>query len=271
MATMTQKTIYLDSFALARVSANPSFANAVMNYINANNYALIIGIMNLMEIHTWPKRWADASEFIASVPFCIAQNSEQIAAHEVRSYPYQIALPIGFCSAEYSYSKAELKEALEINLKEKIASFEKGYRNQQRSILDSILNNRSSFLPEENGKYSTIQRLIFLQINVLRFLYPDHKDFLEAQLAKSHEIKVECFKSVYIQALAIFLEYYVQKKDGKPSDIGDLYQLAIIPYADLAIIDNERNDLLQRVNRDNLFPTRLSTCNIAQFKKVIGL
>ena len=83
MATMTQKTIYLDSFALVKVSANPAFANTVINYINANNYTLIIGVMNLMEIYTWPKRWADVSEFIASVPFCIAQNPEQIAAHDI--------------------------------------------------------------------------------------------------------------------------------------------------------------------------------------------
>lgn len=61
-----------------------------------------------------------------------------------------------------------------------------------------------------------------MQTNVLKFLFPDHKAFVEEQVAKSQEIKIECFKSSYIQALTIFLEYYVQGKDGKLSDIGDI-------------------------------------------------
>ena len=106
-------------------------------------------------------------------------------------------------------------------------------------------------------------------INVLKFLFPDYVSFVEEQRAKSQVVKIESFKSGYIQALIIFLEYYVQRKDGKSSDIGDIYQLAIIPYIDLAVIDNERNDLFQRVNQGNLFTEKLHTCNLSQFRKHI--
>ena len=108
-----------------------------------------------------------------------------------------------------------------------------------------------------------------MQINVLKFLFPDHKAFVEEQRVKSQEIKIECFKSAYIQALIIFLEYYVQKKDGKLSGIGDIYQLAIVPYVDFAVIDNERNDLFQRINRDSLFMEKLNTYNFSQFRRAI--
>ena len=108
-----------------------------------------------------------------------------------------------------------------------------------------------------------------MQTNVLRFLFPIYVSFVEEQKASAQVINIESFKSAYIQALIIFLEYYVQKKGGKLSDIGDIYQLAIIPYVDLAVIDNERNDLFQRINQRNLFPEKLNTCNLAQFRKTI--
>jgi hypothetical protein len=230
------KAVYLDSFALVRASADARFAQAVIEHISTNDYTLIIGTMNMMEVYAWPKRWSEVSDFITSVPFCIAQDPERITAHEVKSYPSQIALPVAFCSSEHAFSRAELKEAIKTNLEHRIASFEKTYRSQYREILESILDNRSSFAPEEHGKYSAFQRWLFLQSNVLKLLYSDHGGFLEAEPAEGRDIDIECFKSVYIQALAIFLEYCVEKKDGKASDIGDIYQLAIVPYVDLAVL-----------------------------------
>jgi hypothetical protein len=71
--------------------------------------------------------------------------------------------------------------------------------------------------------------------------------------------------------LAIFLEYYVGKKEGKPSDIGDFYQLSIIPYVNLAMLDKERNSLIQKINQQNLFPEKLIVCNLEKFKGMINL
>ncbi|HTP08829.1 MAG TPA: hypothetical protein VMP08_11305, partial [Anaerolineae bacterium] len=179
-----------------------------------------------------------------------------------------IVLPVGFRSSDYSYSSAELKNALEVNLRDRISSFDQWYRNEQRGILETILNNRSTFPPEEGGKYSPFQRWLFLQTNVLRMLYPKHRDFLNEQASQSHEIRIDCFKSAFIQALAIFLEYYVQKKDGKPSDIGDFYQLSLVPYVAAAIVDNERKDLIQRVNRTGLFPKDLPAFSLAESRSI---
>jgi hypothetical protein len=266
---MSSKTIYLDTFALINISADRSLMSAVKEYIDTTSYILIVGIMNLIEIYSWPKRWSAVSEFVSSVPFCIAQNPEKILPLEIQNYPNRIDLPVAFCSLEHSFSQVELKDAIEINLKEKIASFGRNYRSQHKSILKSILKERVDYAPDENGKYSTIKKWIFMQTNVLKFLFPDHTIFVEEHKSKSQEIKIECIKSAYIQVLIIFLEYYVQRKEGKPSDIGDIYQLAIVPYVDLAVVDNERNDLFQRINRDGLFTEKLNTCNFSQFKKAI--
>jgi hypothetical protein len=155
---MSNKTIYLDTFALTKISTDASLRAATVKSIHANSYILIVGIMNLMELYTWPKRSSDVSDFISSVPFCIAENPEKILALEVQNYPNPIDLPIAFCSSEHSFSNAELKEAIEINLKTKVALFEKKYRDQYKDILNAILSEREKYPPDENGKYSAIQR-----------------------------------------------------------------------------------------------------------------
>jgi hypothetical protein len=266
---MAIKTIFLDSFTFVRLAEDPKFSLAVKNYILSGQYTLVIGVMNLIEIYKWRTYWAEISDFISSVDFCISQNPDQIADTEVQNYPIKISLPTEFCSSDFLYSKAELINAIETDLKEKVSFFEKNYRDKYKSIWSAILNNRNHFPPENNGKYSSSQRWIFLQTNVMKLLYPNHKLFLEKQVSQSNGLAIECFKSVLIQTLAIFLEYYVGKKDGKPSDIGDFYQLSIVPYVDLAVLDKERNSLVQIMNRQNLFPEKLSTCNLEQFKDMI--
>jgi hypothetical protein len=241
----------------------------VKGYIGSNGYVLVVGVMNLIEVHRQKKRWADVAGFAASVPFCIAQNPELITEQEVLAYPSDITLPIGFRSSDYPYSPATLKEAIEINLRDRVSSFDRWYRNEQRGILESILNNRGTFPPDDDGKYSQFQLWLFLQTNVLRTLYPKHEQFLHRELSRSREIDIRCFKSIYIQVLAIFLEYYVQKKDGKPSDIGDIYQLSYVPYVSLGVLDKERDNLVQRMNQTGLYVNKLSVCNLTEFRRMV--
>jgi len=266
---MTNKYLFLDSFVFIRIAEDAHLASEVRDYILANNYTLVVGVMNLIEVYKWKKYWEPVLDLISSVPFCIAENPERITTSEVSKYPNRIDLPTGFCSSEYSFSVDDFKKAIVVNLRKKISAFERNYRSYYQDIWKAILNNRKSFPPENDNKYSPSQRWLFLQTNVLKWLYPDHKKFLEQQIAQSKEIAIESFKSVYLQMLAIFLEYYVQHKDGKPSDMGDFYQLSLLPYVDLAVLDNERYNLIQRINQQNLFSTNLPATNLEQFKKMI--
>ncbi len=266
---MTNKPLFLDSFVFIHIAEDNQLATDIMSYIKSNKYTLVIGVMNLIELYKWKKCWEKVSEFISCVPFCIAQNPELIVATEVSKYPNNIELPTNFCSLDHSFSQSELKKAIEVNIRTKISFFENKYRSYYNDVFEDIIKKWSSFPPEENGKYSSFQRFLFLQTSVLNMLLPDHSEFLNRQIANSKEIKIECFKSIYIQALAIFLEYYVQGKDGKKSDVGDFFQLSILPYVSLAVVDNERYDLIQKINRQSLFPDTLQACNLAQFMKNI--
>lgn len=268
---MQRRFLYLDTFASVRVATDPALAVATRACLVREGFSLVVGVMNLMELVSWPKRWAELLSFVSSVPLCIAQNPEEIAATEVANYPSEITtLPVSFCSSDHTFSADELRDALSTHLEGKVTDFASRFRSLNQEIFQSILSNRISFPPERAGKYTSVQRQIFLQSSVLRMLFPSHRDFFGRLLAVGEEINIQRFKSAYLQALAIFIEYYVQKKPGKVSDVGDIHQLGLVPYVDLSVLDNERHNLIQRINREGLFPTSLRTCNLSEFKDILG-
>lgn len=263
MSINQRPTLFLDTLALVRIAANPTHSAQVTSYINEQGKLLVVSIWNLIELYQHQRRWTEVIQFIISVPFCLAQNPEQILDSEVQSYPVKSVLPMGFCSYEHEFPEVELAQAIEANLRDKLSKYDISYRREYMSVLDAMINNRTTFPPEENGKYSIFQRELFLQTNVLRRLLSAHRDFVEVH--QSEEILIIHFRSVYIQTLTIFLEYYVQGKPGKPSDIADFQQICYVPYVNLAVLDRERASVVQRINRLKAFPELLAAFNLAQF------
>jgi hypothetical protein len=263
MSNNQRPTLFLDTLALVRIAANPIHSAQVTSHINEQGKLLIVSVWNLIELYQHQRRWTEVIQFITSVPFCLAQNPEQILDSEVQSYPVKAILPTGFCSYEHEFSAGDLAQAIETNLQDKISRYDTSYRREYMSVLDAMITNRATFPPEANGKYSTFQRQLFLQTNVLRRLLSAHRDFVEAH--QSEEIHIAHFRSVYIQMLILFLEYYVQGKLGKPSDVADFQQICYIPYVNLAVLDKERASVVQRINRLKAFPEPLVAFNLAQF------
>jgi hypothetical protein len=265
-----RKTIFLDTLVLLEIAKHPNLAENVYKYIEKNCYVLVVGVMHLIEAYKWKRYWSEIAKFISSLPFIIAENPENITKAEVANYPNEITLPIAFNPADFPYSNDKLRQALEINLQGKVSRLEQNYRKEYRSIWQSMLDNRKTYLPDNGKNYSGVELKIFFMMNVMAWLYTSgHKDFLQKKVSASQEIELECFKSIYLPLVAIFVEYYINKKDGKPSDVGDFYQMGIIPYVGLAVLDKERNALIQRVNREKLFPQRLQTCNLANFRQMV--
>lgn len=267
---MMTKKIYLDTFAFVKIAADARMAEATRKYFVEDGWELVVGTLNLQEIYSWPSCWSSVATFISSVPFCIAQNSDRIADAELAGYPDAIPLPIGFRSLEHGFSSEELRGAIEHNMRAKIASFNSEFKGSYEQTLQALIEDRDSFLPEPSRRHSPTEKLHFLHKAVFAMLSPRHLPNLRHLLTSQGPIEIERFRSVYIQALAVFLEYHVQRKPGKPSDVGDICQLALLPYVEQAVLDNERNDLVMRLNREEAFQKRLSSCRMSEFVERIN-
>lgn len=268
---MDTKIFFLDSSVLVRISSDSSLASTIVGYINYYGYTIVVGTLSLVELYRRPgRKWSDIAEFLSSIPFCIARNPDGILDAEVATYPAEVILPMNFCSADYGFSKAEIKRAIEANMDGRIAQFDDAYRQIQHSTWKQILASRDQTPPDQNNKYSERERQVFLQTSIWAMVHDFHPAFLQGLHSSGEVIDIKCFKSVYIQALAVFIEYYIQRKDGKASDIGDFFQLSYVPYVEFAVLDNERTDLIRRINQTKLFSRELRACNISQFKAVVA-
>lgn len=267
---MITKKVYLDTFALVKIAADAGLRQAARKYFDEDDRELVVGALNLVEVYPHQRRWSEVADLIASVPFCIAQNPDQVADVEVASYPEAITLPVVFRSSDHRFSRTELGDAIEKNMRIKVASFSRNFRGRYEETLEALLEDRDSFPPDSGCRHSTAQKWIFLQKSVLAMLSPRHLGFLKKLLASQEQIRIELFRSVYIQALAVYLEYHVQKKKGKLSDVGDILQLALLPYMDEAVLDNERNDLVMRINREWPPPEELQSCTWSEFLVRVG-
>ena len=212
---MGTKKVYLDTFALVKVGADASLRQAARRYFEDDERELVVGALNLVEVYPHQRRWSEVANFISSVPFCIAQNPDQVADAEVARYPEATTLPVVFRSSDHRFSSAELGDAIVGNMRLKIASFNRNFRDQYEETLQALLEDRNSFPPDSGRRHSAAQKWIFLQKAVLAMLSPRHLSFLKKLHASQELIKIELFRSVYIQALAVYLEYHVQKKKGK--------------------------------------------------------
>src|SRR5437762_1108132 len=93
--SMTTKRAFLDTSIIARVSADVSFAQKTVSYLNQNEFTVILSTMVLVELYRKPgKRWDTIAQFLSCVPFCIPKNPDGILDAEVDAYPKDVTLPI---------------------------------------------------------------------------------------------------------------------------------------------------------------------------------
>lgn len=202
------------------------------------------------------------------MPFCIVETIDKVTEREVLNYPEPTTLATKYCSVDSGASREELKQGILTNLAGKVAGFDRNYRAAAPAIDQQLQQDRQEFLlPERGTHYSDAQRDTFLQIGVLQSLPPQHVGKL---ITPGEAIDITRFPSVYVQQLAIFLEYYEQSKPGKVSDIGDFTFLGYLPYVDEAVLDNERAHIVRRINHMGGLGQQLPALALKQFLSVAG-
>ena len=267
MATTTScvgKKLYLDSFVYAHIAKEPSLSHDVRETILREGFTLVVSTINLIEFLPNRKRLDAITDFISSVPFAIAGNLDRLVDEEVRSYPSPASIPFGFISRQESFSAEELKEAIQDNLVRKIQSFRDGFVTTAEKTFEEVLRTRDS---GQASLTNSDEIELFLMSNVLAMLHGSHPKFTKDQISAGHAISVQHFKSYSVQTLVIFEDYYQQRKQGQPSDISDILQLAYAPYVDLAVFDNAKLDTLRRLRKRNILTYPVSCQNLAEFRR----
>lgn len=245
---MKQKLLFLDTFILTDAGEDKEFANQLIEYILRDNWTLTLNTMSLIEVYGRQQCLEGFLEFLVKVPFVIVGDFLKILEAEVLAYPAAAALPIGYCSSSCP-NKEILKQAIHINLVDKIAPYSESYRARQKGCHEAMLLRRDSFMRDLRTKPGKFNKWLFLQSDILETLYKEHRDFVLKFKKRSEYIQIELFKSALIQSLSIYVEYYIQRKNGKRSDVGDFFHLPLIPYVSMAVLDKEKVNLIDKIRK----------------------
>lgn len=257
--------LFLDCCVLADIAEDPYLFQSAYRFVKNGSYTLVISSFLLLELRSH-RLSPQAIKFISSLPFVIAETSDVILGREAQLYPMCVELPTGYSSVDWPGKPEELCNVLLEHMDTKIREFETTFKKEKETIWFDIKSRVQRFAASNpSGIYTPSEVWIFLEDSVLRMLASEDLQKITNEANGQHYVEINCFKSALLQSSAIFFEYCIQRKQGKPSDLGDFYHLAYLPYCDLSVVDSERNDLIRRLVKQG-WVAGIDTISLAQFK-----
>ncbi len=258
-----RKYLLLDAFVLSETSKT-EFAEQLRNYILDQRYTILLHVMNLVETHRASHKFPAICDFLSQVPFVIAANPEVVLEAEIQAYPNHTELPINFDSA--GYSKASLAYALGAHLK-KLDKFHRSMAKINLEVREEIRANCQKSV--DAGFNLEVHLLVNFLPKVARLNQAAFRK-LRAIVARGEAIDLSIFKGGYLQEVALYTEFAKHGKSVKESDLGDFFQLAFVPYAALSVVDNERVDMIRKINKLAAVPEKYNVLRMSEFRQTIS-
>jgi hypothetical protein len=282
-----KKYIFLDNWVYSKLT-DPEFERSLTAFITKNDFTIIFTIVSAVELFN--PNWTDSGDkdrvertacFFKNVP-CEIIDAAKIQSTEIRNFltPLKV-LPVNFelwRIHPYMRSKEFLNvfrhEYLPSDL-EPMESWSKKYQTDKNNwfatkdyiIADAIAN--GNLKTDKDGNFVDLEEIKqrFLFSLDLRMADPDEiSTILQKLNERADQKKPFELTSARVWSLCFWYLYIdidnANKIKINPSDLGDLYQLSLLPYCSAFTIDGSMYRLLQRT-RDFIVPT---TCDLIKSK-----
>ncbi|MFN8550431.1 MAG: hypothetical protein U0103_02985 [Candidatus Obscuribacterales bacterium] len=263
------KYILLDANVLSE-TVNTNFADATRSFISENNYTVLLHMMNLVETHRAFRKYPAICKFLSNVPFVIAATTDKVTEAEIAAYPNLIQLPITFSSVESGMSSEVLAYVLndEEHVISKLRQYDLNFRSNAERIRASIEDSAQAAAKSKDKLKShfLLDLLVRLVTN-----YPACRAKLKQLIDDENLLDFSIFRSNYLQSTAIYVEFVKQKKRVKINDLGDVFQLAYVPYADLSVLDKERADMFRHIHGLGEISENYNVLNMKEFRALINV
>src|SRR5690349_21347296 len=97
-------TLFLDTFALFKIAKSSTRMQAIRQHVLDQNFTVITSSTNVTEMFPNDQGWERVADFLASMPFCIAETVDKLTEREVRQYPGATTLGMEFCSTATKFT-----------------------------------------------------------------------------------------------------------------------------------------------------------------------
>ncbi len=273
------KYIFLDNWVLADYT-KPNLQPNLSKYLEKNQFTVIIDSLSLTELYNpgWRNapegdRTARVTDFLSRHPVAIVDPVKLFRA-EIENYPnlvhtLPIELDMEILSAEHRKQTLKLLlqgDTLFINQGKDIKIWSQNYEKLKStwlSDIDNIIEKASQagiLIRDEAGRFTQLEtdkEKFLLTLDRRYFAFFDTSEMKElgtkiVELFLSETSKLPairftslCFWYAYIQIDKTHLT------SRAPSDVGDFYQMSMIPYCTVFTTDNKMQWICSRILDEN--------------------
>ena len=283
--------IFIDNWVLDLLRI-PSFSEALIQYINKKNYVVVITSFSFIELYNpgWESsvtndRTINAVGFYSKVP-CIIVNQQKVWKDEIANLLFSLdELPIAI-DLEVITPKLRAETLLKfLRADDLFLSQGKDIRiwaNEYKSIKEKWLNSVNEIVDwacgsgylarNKNGDFINLSECkeLFLYSLDFRNLNNEQVDKI-LSLHKEEKLSGNILKISAVRMISLIFWYLYVDIDKtnrikqQKSDIGDMFQLSLLPYCKAFTVDTSMYRLLMRMKE----VSRPINCNVLTKSKLL--
>lgn len=233
--------IYLDTWVFSKLIEEPKGIRPLFDFLTRHDLCIAVSEALLLELSEATRQHADLNTLLTTLPSALIKTSETILDEEVRSYPNRRTDTLLLYPLNIELGRQTITEWLSSDKLNEARRRQKLDAKKMKQRLDSV---KFNFPPSKLGKYTKEQAKEFARMITVQWLANTHLDFLR----KHKNIKADVFLSIRLHAYYAYYKYYLDNREPKePSDFGDLFHLPYLPYCQLAILERDMCNILNKI------------------------
>lgn len=292
-----KKYIFIDNWVLGSL-ADSGFSEALTEYLKINDYIILLTPLSFVELYNpgWMHqksgdRTQRAAKFLAGQP-CVVVDPADVWAAEVENKLEPVSeLPVKLDLRELDNKWREesilrFLRADELYLQQgnDIRAWSENHKKAKETwlgtvnkIIDEACEAGNLCRHKKTGELMQLQKYKELFLFSMDFRHTSQEQIdkiLDFKEMKMRAGELNCLSSVRLGSLIFWYLYVDVDKANKikhqSSDIGDLYQLSLLPYCDVFTVDKSMMRLLERI-KEPVDPIRCRIYNKSKLREVVGI
>jgi len=203
--------------------------------------AIALATAQVVELSSAKRLHWGLKELLGNLRSVLTKPPDVILEEEVKSYPNR---------RTNNLTLVHLNTVKGMNIVSQLLSSTKARERQlldakqMKSQLDIV---KANYPKTKIGKYCREQAEGFTWRITFQWLAQTHSSFVKELMDRESEFKAEVFRSIQLFAFYLFYKHYMQEREVRLTDFGDLFHMATIPYCKLVIVEKDMCNILNQI------------------------
>lgn len=240
----------LDTNALSEIIKHPlNEGRGFIEKCNPKDHATCLTIYNLIELRRKSKLFKEYVEFFSLYPSFLLKPNEILLKEEQQSIDSTSSIeafmhafsPLG---PDNSYNLKQFVDQLFEGPVLKV--IENNWRNDEASVLEIWLQNKSNFLPTQPVPNAQDAER-FVNEAGLQFLISQFPEWAKFELDAGRIPNISKFPSLEVSLYSVYYRLFDKSWKHRPQEVTDIQIIAAAPYVDIIITERFQAEILRKI------------------------